>query len=228
MFERLLGDGSDLGMILKYAEQPRPDGLAQALIIAEDFLDGAPSCLILGDNLFFGNDLVNTLKAADERNEGASVFGYHVIDPERYGVVEFNKSGKVISIEEKPKHPKSNYAVPGIYFYDSHAPTYAKVQEPSARGELEITDLNQRYLEEGKLHIEILGRGTAWLDTGTHDSLSEASSFVEVVQKRQGLKIACIEEIALERGFIDENKIMTLDITKSNNSYGHYVASLRK
>lgn len=226
LFERLLGDGSDYGMRFEYAKQPRPEGLAQALIIADQFLDGAPSCLVLGDNLFFGHDLVKTLEAAADRSEGATVFGYQVADPERYGVVEFDQDGKVLSIEEKPTSPKSNYAVPGIYFYDEKAAGYAKVQKPSPRGELEITDLNLRYLKEGNLHVELLGRGTAWLDTGTHDSFADASEFVKVIQKRQGLKIGCIEEIAWRMGFIDDAHLCTLGKAMSKNEYGQYLLKL--
>jgi glucose-1-phosphate thymidylyltransferase len=226
LFERLLGDGSDYGMQFEYAQQPRPEGLAQALIIAADFLNGAPSCLALGDNLFFGHDLSKTLEAATARTEGASVFGYRVADPERYGVVDFDSSGKVLSIEEKPAQPKSNYAVPGIYFYDGNAPAYAKAQAPSPRGELEITDLNLRYLNQGELQVELLGRGTAWLDTGTHESFAEASQFVEVIQKRQGLKIGCIEEIAWRKGFIDDQQLQKLGKEMRNNGYGEYLLKL--
>ncbi|HKK17119.1 MAG TPA: glucose-1-phosphate thymidylyltransferase RfbA [Opitutales bacterium] len=226
LFKRLLGSGEELGMRFVYAEQPSPDGLAQALIIAEEFLAGAPSCLVLGDNLFFGHDLSKLMQAADQQREGATVFGYPVADPERYGVVEFNPDGKVVSIEEKPVSPKSNYAVPGIYFYDEHAPRYAREQKPSSRGELEITDLNIRYLDEGNLRVQLFGRGTAWLDTGTHDSFAEATQFVEVIQKRQGLQIGCIEEIAWRQGFIGNEQLRRLGQELGKSGYGEYILCL--
>jgi glucose-1-phosphate thymidylyltransferase len=228
LFERLLGDGSELGMRFVYAEQPRPEGLAQAFLIAEDFLAGDPSCLVLGDNLFFGHELPKLLRTASERETGATVFGYPVADPERYGVVEFDPEGKVVSLEEKPEHPKSHYAVPGVYFYDGNASAYAGEQKPSARGELEITDLNLRYLNEGSLHVELFGRGTAWLDTGTHDSFAEASQFVEVIQKRQGLQIGCLEEIAWRKGFIDLHQLSVLADACGKSSYGAYLQNLVK
>lgn len=226
LFRRLLESGSEYGLALAYATQPRPEGLAQALIIAEEFLDGGPSCLVLGDNLFFGQDLPKTLEKAATRERGATIFGYQVADPERYGVVEFDKAGKVLSIEEKPTRPKSNYAVPGIYFYDGHAPRYAREQNPSDRGELEITDLNNRYLREGRLRVELLSRGTAWLDTGTHDSFAEAAQFVQVIQKRQGLKIGCIEEIAWRKGFIGDDQLRRLGKASRKSGYGEYLLRL--
>jgi glucose-1-phosphate thymidylyltransferase len=223
LFQRLLRTGEEIGMRFEYAEQPNPDGLAQALIIAEDFLGGASSCLVLGDNLFFGHDLTKLMMPANMRQEGATVFGYPVSDPERYGVVHFSEDGKVLSIEEKPKTPKSNYAVPGIYFYDEKASLYAREQKPSLRGELEITDLNLRYLREGNLHVQLFGRGTAWLDTGTHDSFSQASQFVEVIQKRQGLQIGCIEEIAYHSKFISREQLLTIARRYEKSSYGEYI-----
>jgi glucose-1-phosphate thymidylyltransferase len=226
LFERLLGDGAEYGMRFEYAEQPRPEGLAQAFLIAETFLDGDPSCLVLGDNLFFGHDLSTLLQRAAQQEDGATVFGYPVADPERYGVVEFDAEGKVISLEEKPAKPKSSFAVPGIYFYDGRAPAYAREQQPSTRGELEITDLNRRYLQQGQLRVELFGRGTAWLDTGTHDSFSEASQFVEVIQKRQGLQIGCLEEIAWRKGFINLDALERLATACGNSSYGTYLHRL--
>ncbi len=201
MFRKLLGDGSRFGVSFEFAEQPKPKGLAQALIIAEDFLDGAPSALILGDNVFYGTELETTLAGADARREGATIFGYHVSDPTIYGVVDFDGDGNALSLEEKPTEPKSNYAVPGLYFYDERASGFAKAQQPSPRGELEITDLNRTYLNQGELHVEILGRGTAWLDTGSHDTLATATDFVKVIERRQGLKIACLEEIGFYKGW---------------------------
>ena len=200
MFRELLGDGSRFGVSFSFAEQPSPDGLAQALIIAEEFLDGAPSTLILGDNIFYSNELEQILHEADNRAGGATIFGYHVSDPTSYGVVEFNQFGQAISLEEKPDEPKSNYAVPGLYFYDEQAPARAKALQPSPRGELEITDLNRVYMNAGELSVEVLGRGTAWLDTGSHDSLASATDFVKVIERRQGLKIACLEEIGFYKG----------------------------
>ncbi|MGA0332545.1 MAG: glucose-1-phosphate thymidylyltransferase RfbA [Kiritimatiellia bacterium] len=224
-FEKLLGDGSSLGLSLQYAEQPSPDGLAQAFIIGESFLDGAPSSLILGDNLFYGHQIEESLLAAD-RSPGATIFGYAVEDPTAYGVVDFDAQGKVLSIEEKPAKPKSKYAVPGIYFYDGMAPEYAKEQQPSPRGELEITDLNLRYLQEGKLSVELLGRGTAWLDTGTTDNLLAASQFVQVIEKRQGLKISCLEEIAWRKGFINAEQFREIAQSYGKSQYGMYLRKL--
>lgn len=228
-FKKLLGDGSNLGLSFTYAEQPSPDGLAQAFTIAADvgFLTGnEPSALILGDNLFYGHDFADSLAEADARTTGATIFGYHVANPTAYGVVEFAPDGKVLSLEEKPKLPKSNYAVPGLYFYDQNVVTLARGLKPSARGELEITDLNRLYLERGTLHVELLGRGTAWLDTGTHDSLMQAAQFVEVLENRTGLKIACLEEIAFTKGWIDRAGLEA-NITKLGKSaYGQYLKRL--
>jgi glucose-1-phosphate thymidylyltransferase len=224
-FRELLGDGTAIGLSLSYAEQPSPDGLAQALIIAEPFLDGAPSALILGDNLFYGQFLERSLKNADQ-TPGATIFGYPVEDPTAYGVVEFDAAGRVVSIEEKPAKPKSRFAVPGIYFYDASASAYAREQKPSARGELEITDLNRRYLEEGRLHVETFGRGTAWLDTGTPDNLIAAAQFVQVIEKRQGLKIGCIEEIAWRKGFIDKAAFTRIAEAYGKSEYGMYLRKL--
>lgn len=207
LFRRLLGDGSAFGVTFEYAVQPKPEGLAQAFLIGADFLDGAPAALVLGDNLFYGHELVSTLHAADERTQGASIFGYQVAEPSAYGVVEFAEDGRVLSIEEKPEHPKSNYAVPGLYFYDEKVTEYAKRIVPSPRGELEITDLNRLYLENGDLHVELLGRGTAWLDTGTHKSLMDASQFVQVIEERQGLKMACLEGIGFENGWLNQSQL---------------------
>lgn len=204
LFEKLLGNGKNLGMEFQYAEQPNPEGLAQALIIADEFLDGAPSALILGDNMFYGHNFSQSIQTACSRLDGATIFGYQVSDPTAYGVVEMDEQGKALSLEEKPEVPKSNFAIPGIYFFDENAPAYAKVQKPSSRGELEITDLNRTYLEKGQLYVEIIGRGTAWLDTGTHESLIDAAKFVEVIEKRQGLQIGCIEEIAYRNKWIDD------------------------
>ncbi len=225
-FKELLGDGSQLGLEIDYAVQPSPDGLAQALIIAEAFLDGSSSVLILGDNIFYGDSLHEKLAAAEQRQFGATVFGYHVHDPERYGVAEFNKDGRVLSLEEKPKAPKSNYAVTGIYFYDEHAPSYAKKIKPSHRGELEITDLNRCYLDKEQLSVEILGRGYAWLDTGTHDSLIEAHHFVQTIEHRQGIKIACPEEIAFRKGWICEAELKALAQPMLKSSYGQYLMQI--
>ena len=226
LFQRLLGDGAQWGMRFEYAVQPSPDGLAQAFLIGERFLDGAPSCLVLGDNIFHGPGLTALLKRADERREGATVFGYWVHDPERYGVAEFDASGRVIGIEEKPARPRSNYAVTGLYFYDGRAPQFAAALKPSARGELEITDLNRRYLEEGRLHLERLGRGYAWLDTGTHQSLLEASTFIETIEARQGLRICCPEEIAWINGWIGDEDLVRLARPLAKNGYGQYLLSL--
>jgi len=227
-FAELLGDGSQWGMTISYAVQPSPDGLAQAFIIGRDFVAGQPSALVLGDNIFYGHDLVKQLTHADERQTGASVFAYHVTDPERYGVVEFDAYKRAISIEEKPKQPKSNYAVTGLYFYDNQVCDIAASIKPSPRGELEITDVNKRYLEQGQLNVEIMGRGYAWLDTGTHDSLLEAASFIATLQKRQGLQVACPEEIAFGQGWIDAAQIQKLASPLSKNGYGQYLLSLLK
>lgn len=224
-FKTLFGDGGTLGLSISYAEQPSPDGLAQAFIIGEEFLNNAPSTLILGDNLFYGHQIDQSLRAADQ-SEGATIFGYAVDDPTAYGVVDFDPSGKVLSIEEKPAVPKSNFAVPGIYFYDADAPRYAREQQPSPRGELEITDLNLRYLNEGKLKVEILGRGTAWLDTGTSDNLLAASQFVQVIEKRQGLKIGCLEEIAWRKGFISKAQFTEIAENYGKSQYGSYLRKL--
>ena len=227
-FKRLLGDGSQWGIHLKYEVQPSPDGLAQAFILAEDFLEGAPSALILGDNIFFGHGLPEILAAADEQTAGATVFGYHVSDPERYGVVAFDKNGRVQSIIEKPNVPPSNYAVTGLYFYDEHAPSYAKRLKPSHRGELEITDLNKIYLEKSQLNVELMGRGYAWLDTGTHESLLEAQLFVQMTEHRQGLKIACPEEIAFHKDWIDAVALQNLAQPLLKSGYGQYLMELIK
>jgi len=207
LFKALLGDGSQWGMKIEYAVQPSPDGLAQAFLIGREFLDGAPSCLVLGDNIFHGPGLTAMLKRADAREAGATVFGYWVSDPERYGVAEFDELGRVIGLEEKPAQPRSNYAVTGLYFYDGRAPEFAATLTPSARGELEITDLNRCYLDQGELHLERLGRGYAWLDTGTHQSLLEASNYIETIEARQGLRVCCPEEIAYFMGYIDAEQV---------------------
>ncbi len=225
LFERLLGDGSNVGLKFSYAAQPKPEGLAQAFHIAEEvgFLRGEPAALVLGDNLFYGNDLANSLERADGRTNGSTIFGYHVGDPRSYGVVEFADDGRVLSLEEKPAQPKSNYAIPGLYFYDADVVRLARNLKPSKRGELEITDLNRLYLDAGKLHVELLGRGTAWLDTGTHDSLLEAGQFVSVIENRQGLKIACIEEIAWRKGWIDLAGLEANITRLGKSSYGGYL-----
>jgi glucose-1-phosphate thymidylyltransferase len=225
LFRRLLGDGSAFGVRFAYAEQARPEGLAQAFHIAGDigFLHDEPAALVLGDNLFYGHDLVKSLERATTRTEGATIFGYHVADPRSYGVVEFAADGRVVSLEEKPAQPKSNYAIPGIYFYDAEVVARARSLRPSARGELEITDLNRLYLEAGRLHVEVLGRGTAWLDTGTHDSLLEAGQFVSVIENRQGLKIACLEEIAWRQGWIDRATLEANVTRLGKSSYGAYL-----
>lgn len=228
-FKRLLGDGSDYGIHFEYAEQPSPDGLAQAFIIGEKFIDKEAVCLVLGDNIFHGVGFTNLLKEAvqtAEKEHKATVFGYWVDDPERYGVAEFDKSGNCLNIEEKPAHPKSNYAVVGLYFYPNDVVEVAKAIKPSARGELEITSVNQRFLEKRELMIQTLGRGFAWLDTGTHDSLSEASTFIEVIEKRQGLKIACLEGIAYRQGWIDASKLRTLAQPMLKNQYGQYLLKI--
>ncbi len=226
MFQELLGDGSRFGVSFTYAEQPKPEGLAQALIIAEDFLAGAPSSLILGDNIFYSNELEQILAEADNRASGATIFGYHVSDPTSYGVVEFDGMGKAISLEEKPLEPKSNYAVPGLYFYDEQAPARAKALQPSPRGELEITDLNRVYLEAGELSVEVMGRGTAWLDTGNHDSLASATDFVKVIERRQGLKIACLEEIGFYKGWLSLDQLKEAAIAHGSSTYGKYLSDL--
>ena len=230
-FQRLLGDGSDYGVTFAYAEQPSPDGLAQAFIIGEDFIGDDCVCLVLGDNIFHGNDFVPMLKEAVrmvEDESKATIFGYWVSDPQRYGVAEFDDEGNCLSIEEKPASPKSNYAVPGLYFYPNSVVGIAKSIKPSSRGELEITTVNQTFLEAGQLKVQTLGRGFAWLDTGTHDSLSEASTFVEVIEKRQGLKIACLEEIAFRQGWITADRIRELAQPMIKNQYGQYLLSLVK
>ena len=227
-FEQLLGDGSQWGIQLQYAVQPSPDGLAQAFLIGESFLNGAPSALVLGDNIFYGHDFYQLLHNAMQRGDGASVFAYHVTDPERYGVAEFDKAGKVLSLEEKPATPKSNYAVTGLYFYDHQVVDMAKSLKPSHRGELEITDLNRLYLEKGQLSVEIMGRGYAWLDTGTHDSLLDAGQFIATLESRQGLKIACPEEIAWRSGYIDDAQLAALAKPLAKNGYGQYLQRLLK
>jgi glucose-1-phosphate thymidylyltransferase len=225
-FQRLLGDGSEIGMSFEYIVQPSPDGLAQAFILGDEFLGDDDACLVLGDNIYYGHDLTSTLanavKNAKEENK-ATVFGYHVNDPERYGVAEFDDNGNVISLEEKPEKPKSNYAVTGLYFYPNDVIQKAKEVKPSHRGELEITTVNQMYLEEGRLKLETMGRGYAWLDTGTHESLLEASSFIETIEKRQGLKVACIEEIAFEQGYISKEQLIELAQPLKKNQYGQYL-----
>ncbi|THT98796.1 glucose-1-phosphate thymidylyltransferase RfbA [Lampropedia puyangensis] len=225
-FQSLLGDGSQWGLNLHYAEQPSPDGLAQAFLIGEAFLNGAPSALVLGDNIFYGHDLPTQLADAHARTQGASVFAYHVHDPERYGVAEFDAQGKVLSLEEKPAKPKSNYAVTGLYFYDDKVVELAKTLKPSARGELEITDLNRLYLEQGALNVELMGRGYAWLDTGTHESLLQASQFIATLELRQGLKIACPEEIAWRHGLIDDAQLLRLAAPLRKSGYGAYLEQL--
>jgi glucose-1-phosphate thymidylyltransferase len=225
-FKELLGDGSDLGISLSYAVQPSPDGLAQAFIIGEEFIGDDNVALILGDNLFYGHGLIQLLQNAVGRKKGATIFGYYVNDPERFGVVEFDEHGKVISIEEKPENPKSNYAVTGLYFYDNRVVEIAKSIKPSERGELEITDVNKKYLELGELHVEILGRGFSWLDSGTHESLLDASQFIETIEKRQSLKVACIEEIAYVKGYIDREQLLKLAEPLKKNQYGQYLLDI--
>ena len=226
LFQQLLGDGSKWGMRIEYAAQPSPDGLAQALVIGREFLDGSPSCLVLGNNIFHGPGLTAMLKRADQRDHGATVFGYWVSDPERYGVAEFDAQGKVVGLEEKPAKPRSNYAVTGLYFYDGRASDLAAGLQPSPRGEFEITDLNRRYLDEGTLHLEQLGRGYAWLDTGTHQSLLEASNYIETIEARQGLRVCCPEEIAYYSGWIDAAQLTALAQPLIKNGYGKYLLDL--
>ncbi|EAA5571504.1 glucose-1-phosphate thymidylyltransferase [Escherichia coli] len=227
-FINLLGDGSQWGISLDYKVQENPDGLAQAFIIAEDFLDGNNCTLILGDNIFYGNDLQRQMEKADNKKNGATIFAYHVKDPERYGVVEFDSEWNAISLEEKPKHPKSNYAVTGLYFYDNRVVDIAKSIKPSWRGELEITDINKEYLLSSELSVATMGRGYAWLDTGTHESLIEASNFIQTIEERQGLKVACPEEIAFRKGFITAEKVLELAYPLSKNSYGEYLINMVK
>jgi glucose-1-phosphate thymidylyltransferase len=225
-FEALLGDGSRWGMNLSYCVQPSPDGLAQAFILGKRFVDGRPSALVLGDNIFHGHDFLQLLQSANAQRQGATVFAYHVTDPERYGVVEFDVARRALSIEEKPQRPKSNYAVTGLYFYDEQVCDIAAAIRPSARGELEITDVNATYLRQGQLVVEIMGRGYAWLDTGTHDSLMEAGQFIATLEKRQGLKVACPEEIAWRNGWIDASQLETLARPMAKNGYGQYLLRL--
>ena len=226
LFERLLGDGSQWGVSLAFAEQPRPEGLAQAYHIGREFLDGAPSALILGDNLFYGHNFADTLLETSRQDRGATIFGYSVSNPQDYGVVEFDERGNVLSIEEKPEHPASHYAIPGVYFYDQHAPEHAETLTPSARGEFEITDLNRVYLDRGELRVSLLGRGTAWLDTGTHASLLDAGNFIKTIETRQGLKIACLEEIAFSRGWIDEPALSRQIERMGKSGYAAYLRQL--
>lgn len=225
-FEQLLGSGQQWGMNIQYAIQPSPDGLAQAMIIGEDFIGDDLCALVLGDNIFYGHHLDQLLAQATVQQSGASIFAYHVHDPERYGVAEFDQTGRVLSLEEKPSHPKSNYAVTGLYFYDQHVVQLAKTLKPSPRGELEITDLNRLYLEQGKLNVQIMGRGYAWLDTGTHESLLEASQFISIIEKRQGLKVSCPEEIAFRKEWIDAQALKQLATPMQKTGYGQYLLNL--
>jgi len=225
-FRTLFGDGAQLGLSFSYEEQPRPDGIAQAFIIGKPFIGSDGVCLVLGDNLFYGHGFPETLRAAAQLKKGGLIFGYPVKDPERYGVVDFDKTGKVLSIEEKPAHPKSRFAVPGLYFYDTSVVEIARNMKPSARGELEITDVNLEYLRRGELRVELLGRGLAWLDTGTHEALQQASSYVQAIEERQGFKIACIEEIAYRQGFIDKSQAGKLALEMKNSTYGRYLLDL--
>ena len=227
-FKSLLGDGSQLGLSFSYVAQPRPEGLAQAFVLGQDFIGDSNVCLILGDNIFHGHGFQEVLREAVMLDKGALVFGYYVKDPERYGVVEFNNNSKAVSIEEKPLKPKSNYAIPGLYFYDNRVVEIARNLKPSARGELEISDVNMRYLDWGELKVQVLGRGFAWLDTGTHDSLMEASMFIETIEKRQGLKVACIEEIAYSMGYINSDQLITLAKPLNKSNYGQYLFDLVK
>lgn len=226
LFQRLLGDGSQWGINIRYAIQPSPDGLAQAFLIGREFINNEPSCLVLGDNIFYGVGLTETMKRATSRESGSTVFGYWVKDPERYGVAEFDTNGRVIGLDEKPAKPKSHYAVTGLYFYDKRACDFAAELKPTARGELEITDLNKRYLQEGQLHLERLGRGYAWLDTGTHESLMEAGNYIETIEKRQGLKVCCPEEIAFINGWIDQEQLQQLAAPMIKTGYGQYLSLL--
>ena len=228
LFRRLFGDGTDLGMSFSYAEQPAPDGLAQAFLIGEKFIDGKPSCLILGDNIFYGQGMTETLIKSAELSDGALIFAYYVTDPERYGVVEFDEAGVAVTLEEKPEEPKSSYAVPGLYFYGPDVTARVKELKPSARGELEITDLNRMYLEEQRLRVQILGRGVAWLDTGTNQSLMDASQFVHTIESRQGLKIACLEEIAWHQGWIDADTVEKAAETMGQSGYALYLREILK
>lgn len=225
-FQRLLGDGSNFGVRLSYAQQPKPDGLAQAFLIGEEFIGTSPVCLVLGDNIFYGHNFSATLKAAAQRTQGATVFGYQVKDPQRFGVVAFDEQMRAVSIEEKPASPKSNYAVTGLYFYDNQVVDIAKQIKPSARGELEITDINQHYLSAGGLNVQLLGRGFAWLDSGTHESLHEASSFVQTIEHVQGLKVACLEEIAWRNGWISAEQLKLIATPMAKNQYGQYLMRL--
>lgn len=225
-FEALLGDGSNWGIKLSYEEQPKPEGLAQAFIIGERFLDGSSCALVLGDNLFYGHDLVASLQSANTQTSGATVFGYHVANPKAYGVIDFDGNGKALSIEEKPEKPKSNYAVPGLYFFDKSVSEVAKNVKPSPRGELEITDVIEHYLNKGELQVEIMGRGTAWLDTGTHDSLLSAAQFIETIEKRQGLKVNCPEEVAYRSGYISADQLRELAQPLKKSGYGEYLLNL--
>jgi glucose-1-phosphate thymidylyltransferase len=226
LFQRLLGDGSQWGLAISYAEQPRPEGLAQAFHIGAQFVDGDPSCLILGDNIFYGHELSRLLQRAAARPDGATVLAYHVSDPQRYGVVVLDEDGRAVAIDEKPLHPRSNYAVTGLYFYDAQVIELARALRPSARGELEITDLNRLYLEQGQLHVETMGRGMAWLDTGTQESLLDAAQFVQVIESRQGLKICCPEEIAWRLGYLDDEQLLRLVAPLRNSAYGRYLRDL--
>jgi len=228
LYERLLGDGSDFGIRLHYAEQARPEGLAQAFLIAKDFIAGGPACLVLGDNLFYGNGLKESLQRAAAQREGATIFAYWVKDPERYGVVDFDHTGKALSIEEKPVAPRSHYAVVGLYFYDSRITSIAEAVKPSARGELEITDVNRAYLEDGSLRVERLRRGMAWLDTGTHSSLLQAGNFIETIEQRQGLKVGCLEEIGYELGYLDREQLMQRGEALRSSEYGEYLLRIAR
>ncbi len=227
-FKRLLGDGSQWGISLQYEVQPEPKGLAQAFIIGETFINSDPVCLILGDNIFFGHGLPEQIQKASKRSKGATIFGYYVKTPQRYGVISFDDKGKVLDIEEKPQHPKSNYAVTGLYFYDNDVVDIAKTIKPSMRGELEITDVNKSYLARGDLRVELIGRGAAWLDTGTHESLLDAANFIKVVEDRQGLKIACLEEIAYRLGYISQDRVRKIAEPLAQNGYGQYLLHLMK
>lgn len=228
LFEKLLGDGSRIGMHFSYAEQPRPEGLAQAFIIGKEFIGDDSVALVLGDNIFYGHGFREILEVAAANEKGATIFAYQVVDPERYGIVEFDANGKALSLEEKPKNPKSKFAIPGLYFYDNRVVDIAEKMNPSSRGELEITDVNKQYLEWGDLNVQNLGRGFAWLDTGTHDAMHEASNYVETIEKRQGLKISCIEEIAFRLGYIDKEQLIALGKVMEKNNYGHYLLRLAR